>query len=145
MELSIKGLFVTLSMLALNVECCYAEYHALDIIMLNVIMLSVVMLNVVEPHRLKRATAENTKVGSITVPLTSCFDWFGISCITTDNFCFYLQNRLIQTSQTGGQQYSDTSPFSIPWQQHFPSLQSKLCYVGGAQKNSSNLNYERGS
>jgi hypothetical protein len=37
------------------------------------------------------------------------FDWFGISCRTTDNFCFYLQNRLIQTSQTGGQ------PFSIPW------------------------------
>jgi hypothetical protein len=34
--------------------------------------------------------------------------------MTTDNFCFYLQNRLIQTSQTGGQQYSDTSPFSIP-------------------------------
>jgi hypothetical protein len=35
--------------------------------------------------------------------------------MTTDNFCFYLQNRLIQTNQTGGQQYSDTSPFSIPW------------------------------
>ncbi len=35
--------------------------------------------------------------------------------MTTDNFCFYLQNQLIQTSQTGGQQYSDTSPFSIPW------------------------------
>jgi hypothetical protein len=34
--------------------------------------------------------------------------------MTTDNFCFYLQNRLIQTSQTGGQQYSDTYPFSIP-------------------------------
>jgi len=34
--------------------------------------------------------------------------------MTTDNFCFYLQNRLIQTSQTGGQQYSATSPFSIP-------------------------------
>jgi hypothetical protein len=33
----------------------------------------------------------------------------------TDNFCSYLQNRLIQTSQTGGQWYSDTSPFSIPW------------------------------
>ncbi len=28
-------------------------------------------------------------------------------------FVFYLQ-RLIQTSQTGGQRYSDTSPFSIP-------------------------------
>ncbi len=35
--------------------------------------------------------------------------------MTTDNFCFYLQNRLIETSQTGGQWYSDTSPFSIPW------------------------------
>jgi len=22
------------------------------------------------------------------------FDWFGISCMTTDYFCFYLQNRL---------------------------------------------------
>jgi hypothetical protein len=34
--------------------------------------------------------------------------------MTTDNFCFYLPNRLIQTSQTGGQWYSDTSPLSIP-------------------------------
>jgi hypothetical protein len=34
--------------------------------------------------------------------------------MTADKFCFYLQNRLIQTSQTGGQWYSDTSPFSIP-------------------------------
>jgi len=33
----------------------------------------------------------------------------------SDNFCFYLQNRLIQTSQTGGQRYSDIFPFSIPW------------------------------
>jgi hypothetical protein len=40
---------------------------------------------------------------------------FSISMMATDNFCFYLQNRLIQTSQTGGQWYSDTSPFSIPW------------------------------
>ncbi len=37
------------------------------------------------------------------------FYWFGISCMTTDNFCFYLQNRLIQTNQTGGQWYSDTT------------------------------------
>jgi hypothetical protein len=34
--------------------------------------------------------------------------------MTNDNFFVYLQNRLIQTSQTGGQRYSDTSPFSIP-------------------------------
>ncbi len=30
------------------------------------------------------------------------FDLFGISSMTTDISCFYLQNRLIQTSQTGG-------------------------------------------
>jgi hypothetical protein len=34
--------------------------------------------------------------------------------MTTDNFLFYLQNRLIQTSQTGGKWYSNTSPLSIP-------------------------------
>jgi hypothetical protein len=38
--------------------------------------------------------------------------------MTTDHFCFYLQNRLIQTGQTGGQQYSDTSPSSIPWHRY---------------------------
>jgi hypothetical protein len=35
--------------------------------------------------------------------------------MNTDIFCFYLQNRLMQTRQTGDQQYSDTSSFSIPW------------------------------
>jgi hypothetical protein len=38
--------------------------------------------------------------------------------MTTKNNCFYLQNRLIQTSQTGGQQYIDTSPSSIPWSKY---------------------------
>jgi hypothetical protein len=45
-------------------------------------------------------TVGNTKGGSITVLSTSCLTgWFGISCMTTDNFCFYLQNRLSQTKQ----------------------------------------------
>jgi hypothetical protein len=59
----------------------------------------------------------NTKGGSITVPLTSCLTGSesAVWQLTTDNFCFYLLNRLIQTSETGGQQYSDTSPLSIPW------------------------------
>jgi hypothetical protein len=35
--------------------------------------------------------------------------------MTTDNFCFYLQNRPAQTSQTGGQWCSDSFPFSTPW------------------------------
>jgi hypothetical protein len=37
----------------------------------------------------------------------------------TEIFCFYLQNRLIKSSQTGGQQYSDTSPFSTPCRNYF--------------------------
>ncbi len=41
--------------------------------------------------------------GSYHCTIDLLFDWFGISCMTTDNFCFHLQNRLIQTSQTGGQ------------------------------------------
>ncbi len=46
--------------------------------------------------------------------------------MTTDNFCFYLQNRLIQTSKTGGQWYSDTPPFSIPWLNRRNKLE-RLC------------------
>jgi hypothetical protein len=62
------------------------------------------------------SSPRNTKGGSITVPLTSCLSGLeSASCMTTDIFCFYLQNRLSQSSQTGGQRYSDTSPFSIPW------------------------------
>jgi hypothetical protein len=57
----------------------------------------------------------NAKGGSITVLLASCLTGLELSCMTADNFCFYLQNRRIQNSQTGGQQYSDTSPFSKPW------------------------------
>jgi hypothetical protein len=34
--------------------------------------------------------------------------------MTTNNFYVYLQNRLIQTGQTGGQWYNDTSPFVFP-------------------------------
>jgi len=56
--------------------------------------------------------ARNTEGEVCTIDLM--FDWFGISCMTTDNFCFYLQKRLIQISQNGCQQYNDTPPFSIP-------------------------------
>jgi hypothetical protein len=50
--------------------------------------------------------------------------------MTTDNFCFYLQNRLIQTSQTGGQWYSDTSSFSIPWVKQGRVGQSRVGQTG---------------
>jgi hypothetical protein len=58
-------------------------------------------------------TPGNTKGGKYHCTIDLLFDWFGISLMTTDNFCFYLQKRLVQTSQTGGQWYSDTSLFSI--------------------------------
>ncbi len=58
----------------------------------------------------------NTKGGKYRCTIDLLFDWFGISCMTTDNFCFYLQNRLIQTSQTGGQRYSP--PLVFPARTH---------------------------
>jgi hypothetical protein len=63
--------------------------------------------------------------------------------MTTDNFCFYLQNRLIQTSQTGGQWYSDTSPFSIPCIREQITLHSSN-RVSGWQlsKGKQNINFE---
>jgi hypothetical protein len=33
-----------------------------------------------------------------------------------------MQNRLIQTSQTEGQRYSDTSPFNIAWK-NYPKME----------------------
>jgi hypothetical protein len=73
---------------------------------------------------MEKVQAGNTKEGKYNCTVDLLFDWFGISCKATDNFCFYLQNRIIQTSQTGGQRYCDTSPFSIPWYKssHFEML-----------------------
>ncbi len=57
----------------------------------------------------------NTKGGKYHCTVNLLLDWLGISCVTTDNFCFYLQNGPIQTSQTWGQGYNVSSPFSILW------------------------------
>jgi len=57
---------------------------------------------------------EITKGGKYHCTIDLLFDWFVISCMTTDNFCFNFQNGLIQTSHTGGQQYSDNSPLVFP-------------------------------
>jgi hypothetical protein len=58
----------------------------------------------------------NTKGG---VSLYCCtvdllFDWFGLVCFANKNINCQLLYSGFQTSQTGGQLYSDTSPFSIP-------------------------------
>ncbi len=43
------------------------------------------------------------------------FDWFGFVCFANGNKNCQLSYSWFQTSQTEGQWYSDTSPFSIPW------------------------------
>ncbi len=93
----------------------------LSVMMLDVFMLRLVMLlSVVAPEYCpsKKGQVESRQgILKGEVSLNSkhlLFDWFGISCMTDDNFCFYLQNRLIQTSQTGGQWYSDTPPLVFP-------------------------------
>ncbi len=42
------------------------------------------------------------------------FGWFGLVCFVNKNKNFQLSYSWFQTSQTGGQWYSDTSPFGIP-------------------------------
>jgi len=43
------------------------------------------------------------------------FNYFGLVCFANKNKNCRLSYSWFQTSQTGGQRYSDTSPFSIPW------------------------------
>jgi hypothetical protein len=54
----------------------------------------------------------NNKGGS-TIDLL--FDWFGLVCFPNKNNNCQLSYCRFTTSQTGGQQYRDTSPFNIPW------------------------------
>jgi hypothetical protein len=46
--------------------------------------------------------------------LTSCLTGLESSAWQLKSFVFICKTRLIQTSQTGGQQYSDTSPLVFP-------------------------------
>jgi hypothetical protein len=50
----------------------------------------------------------NTTGGKYHCTVDLLIDLFGLVCFTNKN-----ENCQFQTSQTGGQQYSDTSPFSI--------------------------------
>ncbi len=68
----------------------------------------------------------NTKGGSITVPLTSCLTGLDWSLLQIKNKNCQLSYSWFQTSQSGGQLYSDTSPFSIPWLSECSSLARSL-------------------
>ncbi len=86
----------------------------------------------------------NTKRGKYHCTDYLLFDWFGISCMTTDNYCFYLQNRLIQEGQTEGQWYSDTAPFSIPcfYSREFKSQEEWQSLISIAKLDINNLLYK---
>jgi hypothetical protein len=59
--------------------------------------------------------AGNAKGGRITVPLTSCLTGWDSPVIQKNCQFSY---SWFHTSQTGGQSYSDTPPFSIPWTEY---------------------------
>jgi hypothetical protein len=69
----------------------------------------------------------NTKGGG-TVDLL--FDWFGLVCFTNKNKHCQLWNSWFQTSQTGGQQYNNTFPFSITWLSPYQLGGARLVLVG---------------
>ena len=57
------------------------------------------------------------------------FDWFGLVCFENKKKNCRLLYSWFQSSQTGSQWYSDTSPFSIPWwciATHFHSVVVKI-------------------
>ncbi len=59
------------------------------------------------------------------------FDWFGLVCIANKNKNCQLSYRWFQTSQTGRQWHSDTSPSSIPRPNHSLSFfNSRAGWVG---------------
>jgi hypothetical protein len=61
-----------------------------------------------------RGKSGNTKGGKYHCTIDLLFDWFGLVCFANKNNNCQLSYSSFQTSQTEGQQYSDTSPFSIP-------------------------------
>ncbi len=65
------------------------------------------------------------------------FEWFGLVCFANKNKNCQLSYRWFQTSQTGGQWYSDTSPFSIPWFKYLMKLSMMLQSLFWSRQSSS--------
>ncbi len=72
------------------------------------------------------------KRGKFHCTIDLLFDWFGLVYFATKNkICQFLYSWF-QTSQTGGQWYSDTSPFSIPWFDTSLHIHLSLIFAGKA-------------
>jgi hypothetical protein len=74
-----------------------------------------------------KAQSGNTK-GKYYCTVDLLFDWFGLDCFANKNKNCQLSYSEFQTSQTGGQWDSDTSPFSIPWLSTFNLLIRAACF-----------------
>jgi hypothetical protein len=57
--------------------------------------MSSILTSLCETSLKKLASVGKTKREKYHCTIYLLFDWFGISCMTTYNFCFYLQYRLI--------------------------------------------------
>jgi len=74
-------------------------------------------LHMYQPQRYKRK--QGILKGEVSLHHWPPFYWFGLVCFANkNNKNGKLSYSWFQTSQTGGQQYSDTSPLSIPWRIH---------------------------
>ncbi len=65
-------------------------------------------------ENLKTVWAYSLTRGKYHCTVDLLFDWFGLVCFANKNKNCQLSYSWFQTSQTGGQWCSDTSPFSIP-------------------------------
>ncbi len=64
--------------------------------------------------QIHRHTHQGILKGKYHCTIDLLLDWFGLVCFANKNKNCHLSYSWFQTDQTGGQQYSDTSPFSIP-------------------------------
>ncbi len=95
------------------ISATLALFSYLTMIMLSIKLLTVYHYMTLGSLAALNALAGNTKGYHCTIDLL--FGWFGLVCFANKNKNGQLSNSWFQTSQTGGQWYSDSSPFSIPW------------------------------
>ncbi len=70
------------------------------------------------PHGASMTVSRECWRGKCHCTVDLLFDWFALVCFANKNKNFELSYSWFQTSQTGGHQYSDTSPVSIPCSKH---------------------------
>jgi hypothetical protein len=93
----------------LLVQWCHRRFWLVDSLVVEFLI-----IKFLDSHGFDKEVAGNTKRGKYHCTIDLLFDWFGLVCLANKNKNCQLSYSWFQTSQTGGQHYSDTSPFSIP-------------------------------